>query len=513
MIIKILFFLAFSLVLFPVTYSFAQLDDKVVIFETKSGKLVIEFFPNDAPKHVENFINLTESGFYDRTFFHRVIEGFMIQGGDPFTKPLAYESPLQWGTGDPGYSINAEFNNIKHNRGIISMARSADPNSAGSQFFIVHKDSNFLDGQYTVFGRLATQESYETLDTIAQLMTPAKKYDNVTDSDQGASIPFQWGEGEILKSQILKRTSIPDLLDQGVPERIVESTPPEVIDGTYSNEQLGFSASFPTGWFVQEPEQSVPSTPNVVAVGPISNGFNPTVSVTITEAKGRLLDKYIEDSKKNLQPAIDSGQITILSEETTMINGKNTFLMTSDSFFNTTSGVFHVKFGQAIIEASDKFFSVTYANTVDNFDNNLPLYENTLNSFQVLSKDSTQENGGGCLIATATYGSELSPQVQQLRETRDSILMNTESGKSFLSTFNKFYYIFSPTIADWERENHIFKETVKITITPLLTSLSILNHIDIDSEAEILGYGISLILLNVGMYFAAPAYIFYRLRK
>jgi len=142
--------------------SFAQEDDKLVILNTVSGKIVIEFFPGDAPKHVANFINLTESGFYDRTIFHRVIKDFMIQGGDPKTKPGAYDTPNEWGTGDPGYTVDAEFNDIKHNRGIVSMARSNDPNSAGSQFFIVHNDSNFLDGQYTVFGRIVTQESFDT---------------------------------------------------------------------------------------------------------------------------------------------------------------------------------------------------------------------------------------------------------------------------------------------------------------------------------------------------------------
>jgi len=115
----------------------------------------------------------------------------------------------------------------------------------------------------------------------------------------------------------------------------------------------------------------------------------------------------------------------------------------------------------------------------------------------------TQEKGG-CLIATATYGSELSPQVQQLRELRDNYLMKTESGTSFMTGFNQFYYSFSPTIADWERQNPIFKEAVKIGITPLLTSLSILNYVDMDSEEEVLGYGISLIILNIGMYIVAP---------
>ncbi len=116
----------------------------------------------------------------------------------------------------------------------------------------------------------------------------------------------------------------------------------------------------------------------------------------------------------------------------------------------------------------------------------------------------TGSGGGGCLIATATFDSELAPQVQQLRELRDNTLLQTESGSIFMTGFNQFYYSFSPTIADWERQNPAFKEAVKVAITPLLTSLSILNYVDMDSEAEVLGYGISLILLNVGMYLAAP---------
>ena len=123
------------------------------------------------------------------------------------------------------------------------------------------------------------------------------------------------------------------------------------------------------------------------------------------------------------------------------------------------------------------------------------------------------EFGGGCLIATATYRSELAPQVQMLREIRDNSLLQTGVGTTFMSGFNNFYYSFSPVIADYERENPIFKEAVKLTITPLISSLSILNYVDMDSEAEVLGYGISLILLNVGMYFVAPAMVIHRIKK
>ena len=125
----------------------------------------------------------------------------------------------------------------------------------------------------------------------------------------------------------------------------------------------------------------------------------------------------------------------------------------------------------------------------------------------------TGPGGGGCLIATATFGSELAPQVQQLRELRDNKLLQTNSGSAFMSGFNQFYYLFSPTIADWERESPIFKEAVKLTITPLLASLSILNYLDIDSEREMLGYGIGVILLNMGMYFVAPAFLITKLKK
>ena len=120
---------------------------------------------------------------------------------------------------------------------------------------------------------------------------------------------------------------------------------------------------------------------------------------------------------------------------------------------------------------------------------------------------------GGCLIATASYGSELAPQVQQLRELRDNTVLQTKSGSVFMTAFNQFYYSFSPMIADYERENPAFKETAKLTITPLLASLTLLQYVDIDSESEMLGYGISVILLNIGMYFVAPAVLITKIRS
>jgi len=122
-------------------------------------------------------------------------------------------------------------------------------------------------------------------------------------------------------------------------------------------------------------------------------------------------------------------------------------------------------------------------------------------------------NDGGCLIATATYGSELAPQVQQLRELRDNHLLKTESGTSFMNTFNGIYYSFSPYIADYERENPVFKEMVKVAITPMISSISILNHVDMDSEVKVLGYGISLIVLNLAMYVGIPVVAIIGIRR
>ena len=122
-------------------------------------------------------------------------------------------------------------------------------------------------------------------------------------------------------------------------------------------------------------------------------------------------------------------------------------------------------------------------------------------------------NGGGCLIATASFDSELAPQVQLLREIRDNTILQTKSGSAFMTGFNQLYYSFSPTIADYERDNIIFKEAVKLTLIPLLTSLTLLQYADIDSESEMLGYGIGIILLNIGIYFVAPAVLITKIRK
>jgi peptidyl-prolyl cis-trans isomerase B (cyclophilin B) len=147
------------------------MNNEVAVLTTTEGELVVEFWPEVAPKTVENFKTLARQGFYDGTCFHRVIKDFMIQGGDPLTKDLKREA--NWGTGGPGHHVKAEFNERPHNRGVLSMARSQEPDSAGSQFFICHGNPRFLDRQYTAFGKLLKGD--EVLEKIAT--TPTRSPD------------------------------------------------------------------------------------------------------------------------------------------------------------------------------------------------------------------------------------------------------------------------------------------------------------------------------------------------
>ena len=184
-------------------------------------------------------------------------------------------------------------------------------------------------------------------------------------------------------------------------------------------------------------------------------------------------------------------------------------LITTDS-----NGNFELEFRISQTATSGEY-QVVVSTVIDN----IPVISTA--AFEVVGKGEgvtradqvAEEKKGGCLIATAAFGSEMAPQVQFLREIRDNTVLQTESGSAFMTGFNQFYYSFSPTVADYERENPAFKEAVKITLTPLLTSLTLLQYADIDSESEMLGYGIGIILLNIGMYFIAPAVLIMKVKK
>ena len=512
---KILFTLIFSLtIVTSISYAFAQdsqvtfttFVDPLVVLETTQGEIVIDFFRIDAPKHSENFIVLAKTGFYDGTLFHRIIPGFMIQSGDPNTID---GDPNTWGQGGKAASsdsIDAEFNNIKHNRGIVSMARSSDPNSAGSQFFIVHKDSHFLDTEYTVFGRIVTESSFDTLDKIAAVQTGTN--DRPTNPEQV----------KIIKAIVVERPELSNILELPEPERAgstVTATPEFTI---FENEELDVKFSAPVGWLLQQPEKSSEDSPDVVAVGPKIDGINPYISLTVKDVKGKTLDDLITTKNNILQQAVYQNQLEILSQQKIKSNVYQTEAIGS---FTVDDVSLKIKFIEAMILSNDKSYTFAYSNTVDNFDNEFPKFNESINSFEILSESSniiklnqessSEQEGGGCLIATATYGSEMSQQVQQLRELRDNQLLQTESGTAFMSTFNDIYYSFSPIIADYERENPYFKEAVKLAITPMIKSLIIMENAD--SESKILGLGISVIALNLGIYLGAPAIVIISIRK
>jgi len=521
---KFFFFPLILLIIVTTPQAFAEYEDTIVVLETDSGRLIIEFFPQFAPNHVENFVTLSEDGFYTGTIFHRIIEGFMIQGGDPKSADPS-SSMSEWGTGDPGYSIDAEFNSIEHKRGIVSMARSSDPNSAGSQFFIVHKDSNFLDGQYTVFGRILTDESFETLDRIATLDTAP--------NDQ----PMQAFLAIIKNVQVIDRSELSNLPEYTTPVTTDEGN--ALIAPTTSQPnsfpEYGLSFTSPAGWIVQTPPPAG-NNPDIVVVGSKTSTSAPAVSFAITR-QDVTIEEAINGLRQQVTPMIETGALSIVSEEGTQIKGNDAYLLKAIGHFENREGIeMNIGFSTLLIKVDDMFYTVQYTNNLESHDRQSNYFDDIVNSIEFsnidfakvpvggsLSSDdpsvneetlqSSNEEGGGCLIATAAFGSEMAPQVQFLREIRDNTVMSTQSGTTFMTGFNQFYYSFSPYVADYERENPIFKEAVKVTLTPMLTSLTLLNYVQVDTEEEMLGYGIGIILLNIGMYFVAPAVVVIALKK
>ena len=223
------------------------------------------------------------------------------------------------------------------------------------------------------------------------------------------------------------------------------------------------------------------------------------------------------------------------------VNGVKTHLLMTTQNIQTEQGPKQFKVLQLHFNNLETNYSIIYVNTTEFFRYEVNAFGYTVNNFHIMIDGELQRlmfgespvfqqvmrdaraapepeslppaRIGGCLIATASYGSELTPQVQLLREIRDNTVLQTQAGTSFMDGFNHFYYSFSPTIADYERENFVFKEAVKLTLTPLLVSLTLLQYTDIDSEHEMLGYGIGLILLNIGMYFVAPAVLITKIRS
>ena len=524
-----------------------EMRNKAVLITLHEGTFMIELFPADAPNTVNNFLKLVESGFYDGVVFHRIIPNFMIQAGDPNTVGPDSDRSI-WGQGGPGYTIHEEFNTIQHDRGIVSMARSNHPDSAGSQFFIMHKDNNQLDGKYTAFGRLVPGLP-QALDLVANI--PTNKNNQ----------PIDAFSATILKTSIIDGFSTanfsgPDRNDSMVKKIKTEGGSIE----RYYNTLHDVTFSIPYRWDVTEGggdllNLSVEPTRlehNVQQVIEIS-GFTPQVLIgseprnlrvesagvptAFFSIKGgddpKILDNYIfeNDAGRKAHLVISTQNVPILP------------VPEEDQAFIPTERVnAQFKVAQIHFSNSDMNYSIVHINLAEWFRYEINSFDFTVKTFEIMI-DGTMQSidfgsnpvfrqvindaravpepeplppvrvDGGCLIATASYGSELAPQVQQLRELRDNTVLQTESGAMFMTGFNQFYYSFSPAIADYERENPVFKEAVKLTLTPLLASLTLLQYTDIDSESEMLGYGIAVILLNIGMYFIAPAVLIIKIRS
>ena len=456
----------------------------------------------------------------------------MIQTGDPNTIGPDSDRSL-WGQGGPGYQIHEEFNTIQHDRGIVSMARSQHPDSAGSQFFIVHKDNNQLDGKYTAFGRLVPGIPHG-LDKIAKLPT----------NDRAQ--PIDASQATIIKTSIIDGYSSafdgPDrnvsLLKKikefgGITERYYNTLHDVTFDVPYrwivvegGGDNLNLSVE-PSALEhnVQEMIETTGYTPQVLIISEPRNKSTESagVSTAFFSIKGaedpKILSNYIFENDA----------------------GRKAHLVVSTQNMETATETIQFKTMQIHFSNYDTTYSIIHMNLTEWFRYEINSFDFTVKNFEIMIDGKMQniEFGdhsvfkqlivdnrlkpepeslppakvGGCLIATAAFGSEMAPQVQFLRELRDNTVLQTESGSAFMTGFNQFYYSFSPAIADYERENPAFKEAVKIALTPLLTSLTLLQYVDIDSESEMLGYGIGIILLNIGMYFVVPAVVVMKIRK
>jgi peptidyl-prolyl cis-trans isomerase B (cyclophilin B) len=260
------------------------------------------------------------------------------------------------------------------------MARSADPDSASSQFFIVQKDSAFLDGKYTVFGRLITQESYDVLDSIASLET-------VSDEASGipVDLPLNYGEAEIRSIKIKNHSEISNTLNLEEPEQFVSySTLDE--SGNYHNTLFGFSFHVPDNWFLQEPEKTQPEAPNVVIVGPMADEFTPVIAFLVENTDGISLDEHVKNTRKNLQVIIDAGRLEILSEENIKIKDNDAHITEAKGGFVSKDKILVIKYKEIVIESNDKFYTLTYTNQEKNFNSDLSIFNTVLDSFETSGK-------------------------------------------------------------------------------------------------------------------------------
>lgn len=486
-------------------------EDRLAVLDTGSGRIVIEFFADDAPNHVDNFVSLAESGYYDGTVFHRVIRGFMIQGGDPNTRQDDPGPRSSWGMGGPDAAVAAEFNDIRHDRGIVSMARSMDPDSAGSQFFIVHSNSNFLDGQYTAFGRVVTADSLETLDAIAALPT------------DGRDVPEEIGLAVVRSVAIADRGSVDGVEDLGDPARIsVPEGPapgqPPAVDvpdsGTYTSEAFGISFDVPEGWTLQLTGEAGGFFPDLAMLkSPALGGQPQAITVAVDPLGDLTFEEMLEEHAETIQEAVDGGQLEIESRSMVTVGGVIAQQTDARSDLEFAGEEVSIRFREVVAAGSDDFYTITYSSIADQFGDSEGDFAAVISSFSAAGVgrpageggDAGGDAGGGCLIATAAHGTEMAPQVQMLREVRDGTLARTGAGSALVGAFSTAYYAFSPAAADMIRDSPAAAAAARAAIAPLLSILSVVSLADGQPGWQAVALAALAAAMAVGAYVAAPA--------
>ena len=363
----------------PQEFSQEEIDEmkqKAVIITMYGGTFFIEFFPEEAPNTVHNFLGLVESGYYDGTVFHRIIPGFMIQGGDPNTKDPDSDRRL-WGQGGPGYLIFEEFNTYQHDRGVVSMARSEHNDSAGSQFFIVHRDSPHLDGKYTVFGRLVPGLP-NALDHVVSLET------------DGNNAPLDLLEARIITAEILEpytsaNITIPDRNQSHIE---VDDRGGGVGTETYYNSRHNVSFDLPYRWTVTEAtgkQLGIIIEPTVlehnVQAQIDKSGFIPKVVIT-AEPRDPREDAGVSPAFFSVQGGEDPkilGNYVFENDD----GRKAHLITTTQELHGTEKGTVQFKIIQLTFINSEFQYSIIYVNVTEWFRYELNSFLTTVNNLKL----------------------------------------------------------------------------------------------------------------------------------
>ena len=314
---------------------------------------------------------------------------------------------------------------------------------------------------------------------------------------------------------------------------IVGMTAPSAFGELYYNNEYSFSVQYPDNWRVTEgtmvADGFVVGISDGVEEGSVYSIWESDTMIYVLTDMGEKLSNqeekswWAEESKKYCNESnynnadYRCGSFKIISQVSgKSLNGYPTITTKyseTRQYSDANVGITPMMVVDKLIYVGDSIWIISTSTDTSKFSEYEDMIYATTNSFRYPASPPIENSssGGGCLIATATYGSEMSHEVQQLRELRDNQLLNTESGKQFMGMFNDIYYTFSPTIADMEREHPMFKEIVKIAITPMISSLSLMENAD--SESEVLGLGISVIMLNIGMYLGVPAVVIVGIKR